>query len=195
MKQGLEGRLRRLEQEYAAELESQIEYTVGWLTTDDTKQGRLPGLYEIPPEDGVAQPREVSRMPGPPCAPLLVPVDQPQSVSLAENGPSGESRPDADAGAGGMGEASSHCLDGERKPEVGPLAGLDTPEGPGDDPNDWEVLASEDPAQLFDEESKSSNKQFRLPNDAPHEVLTTGHCITFGTYWNTGVVGRGDKNP
>jgi len=85
-------------------------------------------------------------MPRRPRAPLLVPTDQPQSVSLADNGPGGEPSPDVDAGAGGRGEASSHCLDEKRKPEVGPLAGLDTAEGTGDDPDDWEVLASEDPA-------------------------------------------------
>jgi hypothetical protein len=50
MKQGLEGRMRKLELEYAADLDPVI-ICIRWLTKDETKQGRLPGLYEVPPED------------------------------------------------------------------------------------------------------------------------------------------------
>jgi len=52
MKQGLEGRLRKLELEYAAALDSQREISIRWLTADETKRGRFPGLYELPPQDG-----------------------------------------------------------------------------------------------------------------------------------------------
>jgi hypothetical protein len=52
MKQGLEGRLRKLELEYAAALDSQRVISVRWLTANEIKQGRLPGLYELLPEDG-----------------------------------------------------------------------------------------------------------------------------------------------
>jgi hypothetical protein len=53
MKQGLEGRLRKLEREYQAALDSELIISrVRWLTADELKRGVQPGLCEVPPEDG-----------------------------------------------------------------------------------------------------------------------------------------------
>jgi hypothetical protein len=47
MKREQEERLRRLEYEYAAELESQREIELRWLTEDEIKRGVKPGLYAV----------------------------------------------------------------------------------------------------------------------------------------------------
>jgi hypothetical protein len=51
MKQGLEGRLRKLEREYQAALDSELIISVRWLTADELKRGVQPGLHEVPAED------------------------------------------------------------------------------------------------------------------------------------------------
>ena len=55
LKQGLEGRLRRLEG-YQAELDAPVVVHVRWMTAEELKQGLLPGLYRLPPEDQDSQP-------------------------------------------------------------------------------------------------------------------------------------------
>lgn len=60
MKQGLEGRLRKLEREYAAELVSERVITIRWLTADEIRRGRRPGLYEIFEEEEIAEDVEIS---------------------------------------------------------------------------------------------------------------------------------------
>jgi|HubBroStandDraft_6_1064221.scaffolds.fasta_scaffold3536161_1 hypothetical protein len=52
MKQGLEGRLRKLEREYAVAPDMPHVVSVGWLTADQIKRGLRAGLYRRPPEDG-----------------------------------------------------------------------------------------------------------------------------------------------
>jgi hypothetical protein len=47
MKRGQEERLRRLEYEYAAELDAQREIELRWLTGDEIKHGVKPGLYDL----------------------------------------------------------------------------------------------------------------------------------------------------
>jgi len=47
MKRGQEERLRRLEYEYAAELDAQREIELRWLTEDEIKRGVKPGLYDL----------------------------------------------------------------------------------------------------------------------------------------------------
>ena len=73
MKQGLEGRLIKLEEEYQTALDSQRSISIRWLTADEGKRGRLPGLYELPPEDGrspvvpaAVDPEEVAKSGAPP---------------------------------------------------------------------------------------------------------------------------------
>ena len=51
MNQKLERRLRKLEEDYAAELDSYRTITIRWLTADDISRGLLPGLYEHSPDD------------------------------------------------------------------------------------------------------------------------------------------------
>jgi hypothetical protein len=47
MKQGLEGRLRELEREYAAELDWKHVVRIRWMTEAEIKRGDLPGLYKL----------------------------------------------------------------------------------------------------------------------------------------------------
>jgi hypothetical protein len=51
MKQGLERRLRKLEEDYAAERDSQRVISIRWLTADELSRGCKPGLVELPPDD------------------------------------------------------------------------------------------------------------------------------------------------
>ena len=51
MNQGLERRLKKLEMEYDIALNSLRVISIRYLTAEETKQGCLPGLYELP-EDG-----------------------------------------------------------------------------------------------------------------------------------------------
>jgi hypothetical protein len=59
MKQGLEGRLRRLEG-YQAALDAPRAVSVRWITAAEVKQGRVPGLYRLPPEDQDSGPAPAS---------------------------------------------------------------------------------------------------------------------------------------
>jgi hypothetical protein len=52
MTQGLERRLILLERQYQTAQKSEREINIGWLTADDHKRGRLPGLYLQSPDDG-----------------------------------------------------------------------------------------------------------------------------------------------
>jgi hypothetical protein len=47
----LERRLRKLEEDYAAELDSQRVISIRWLTADEIKRGCRPGLKDLPPDD------------------------------------------------------------------------------------------------------------------------------------------------
>ena len=51
MKQELERRLRKLEEDYAAELGSQRVISIRWLTADELSRGCDAGLEELPPPD------------------------------------------------------------------------------------------------------------------------------------------------
>jgi hypothetical protein len=51
MKQGFERRLRKLEEDYAAELDSQRVVSIRWLTADELSRGCKPGLEEVPSDD------------------------------------------------------------------------------------------------------------------------------------------------
>jgi hypothetical protein len=48
MKRGLELRLKKLEDEYHTELDSQRVISIRWLTADEISRGCKPGLEEIP---------------------------------------------------------------------------------------------------------------------------------------------------
>ena len=54
MKQGLEGRLRKLEREYATAINPQV-ISISWLTADDIRRGRRPGLYYISEDSVVSE--------------------------------------------------------------------------------------------------------------------------------------------
>jgi hypothetical protein len=51
MKQGFEGRLRKLEQAYAAELDSQRAISLRWMTADELRRGGQHGLVELMVDD------------------------------------------------------------------------------------------------------------------------------------------------
>lgn len=51
MKQGLEGRLRKLESEYQAALDPAPVSRVLWLTADEIERGVQPGVYDLSPEE------------------------------------------------------------------------------------------------------------------------------------------------
>jgi hypothetical protein len=54
MKRGLEGRLRKMEEAYAEVLEPPHVVSIRWLTADEIKRGRRPGLYRLPRKDGAS---------------------------------------------------------------------------------------------------------------------------------------------
>ncbi len=135
MKQGLEKRLSKLEEEYATELDAQRIIVLCVLTADETKRGIMPGLFEMSPEDIASRPWEVRPNFWRPSS-LLSPPDQSQSVSRDKSSPMGEAN--AHAASGPRGE-------GDPEPEIELPAGLETAEGT--DGDDSEVRAPEDPAE------------------------------------------------
>ena len=71
MKRGLEGRLRKMEQEYAVGLEPPHVISIRWLTAEEIKRGRRPGLYRLPRKDEASLvapsqliPEDVAKLPG-----------------------------------------------------------------------------------------------------------------------------------